>query len=311
MRLIKGIPNPALYKNGCVLTIGNFDGVHLGHVAVIKKLAQKGRELGLPVVIMLFEPQPMEYFLGAEAPPRLTRVREKIHRFATLPIDGLVVVRFNKTFAEQEPEDFIQSILVESLHVKHLVVGDDFRFGKNRQGDFALLHLKATEYGFTVEDTGSLVIQGNRVSSTLIRNALAKGDTAMAEAMLGYRFALCGRIVPGDQRGRMLGYPTANIKLSKSKAPVSGVYAVTMSGIADTPVPGVANIGVRPTVDDGNQTFLETYLFDFHRDVYGYQAKVHLLKKIRDEHKFHTLDELKAQIDKDVIEARKIFASQQ
>ena len=308
MRLFKGLPNPSVFRTGCVLTIGNFDGVHLGHKAVIEKLAEKGRDLGLPVVIMIFEPQPLEYFMGEQAPARLTRVREKIHRFAMLPVDDLVIVRFNKMFAEYEPLKFMEEVLVATFHVKHLVVGDDFRFGKNREGGFALLQEKSREYGFTVEDTESLMTEGQRISSTLIRNALAAGDTEAAETMLGYGFALCGRIVQGDQRGRMIGYPTANVKLFRNKSPVSGVYAVIVSGIADAPVKGVANIGVRPTVDGSNQNVLETYLFDFDRDVYGYQVKVHLVQKLRDELKFQTLDELKAQIEEDVAKAKEIFA---
>jgi riboflavin kinase/FMN adenylyltransferase len=311
MRLIKGIPHPSVFKKGCVLTIGNFDGVHIGHKAVITKLAERGKALGLPVVILIFEPQPLEYFLGNNAPPRLTRLREKINQFAKLPVADLVIVRFNKQLADSDAEQFIEQALVCSLNVKHLVIGDDFRFGKNRLGGFAMLQEKGEQHGFTVVDTGSLQVQGQRVSSTLIRNALAEGDLAQAEAMLGYPYSVCGRVINGDKRGRTIGYPTANVSLSRKNAPISGVFAVTLTGVDDKEIAGVANVGVRPTVDGNNKVVLETYLFDFDKDIYGYQVTVHFKQKIRAERRFQTLDELKAQIDDDVAAAKTIFALQQ
>jgi riboflavin kinase / FMN adenylyltransferase len=310
MRLIKGIPRSQAFKNGCVLTIGNFDGVHLGHKAVIEKLAERGKALGLPVVILIFEPQPLEYFLGDKAPPRLTRLREKVAQFAKLPVDDLVIVRFNKQLADYDAEQFIDEILVKRLNVKHLVIGDDFRFGKARQGDFALLKKKGELRGFKVEDTGSFMVNDLRISSTLIRNALAKGDLEQAEAMLGYCYSICGRVIHGDKRGRTIGYPTANIRMARKNIPVSGVFAVTMTGIDALEIEGIANIGVRPTVDGSNNVVLETYLFDFDRDIYDFQVMVHFKKKIRAERRFQTVDELKEQIADDVAEAKKIFAAQ-
>ena len=310
MRLIKGIPRTRAYKNGCVLTVGNFDGVHLGHKAVIKKLAERGKALGLPVVILMFEPQPLEYFLADKAPPRLTRLREKVVRFAKLPVDDLVIVRFNKQIADYDAEQFIDEMLVERLNVKHLVIGDDFRFGKARQGDFAMLKDKGLVHGFTVEDTGSLQVEGHRVSSTLIRNALAVGELNKAEAMLGYRYSICGRVSHGDKRGRTIGYPTANIRIASKSSPINGVFAVTMTDINGMEVEGIANVGVRPTVDGSNKLILETFLFDFDNDIYGHQVTVNFNQKIRAERRFQTVDELKAQIADDVAVAKNIFAAQ-
>jgi riboflavin kinase / FMN adenylyltransferase len=310
MRLIKGIPRTSVFKNGCVLTIGNFDGVHVGHQAVIRKLVGRGKVLGLPVVIIVFEPQPLEYFLGDKAPPRLSRLREKIIQLAKLPVDDLVIVRFNKQIADYEAALFIEEVLINKLNVKHLVIGDDFHFGKDRQGDFAMLKEKGEVRGFTVEDTGSLQVNGLRVSSTLIRNALAAGDLEQAEAMLGHRYSICGRIIHGDKRGRTIGYPTANIRMARKNIPVSGVFAVTMTGIDDFEIEGIANVGVRPTVDGSNKVVLETYLFDFDKDIYGHKVTVHFKKKIRAERRFQTVDELKDQIINDVAEAKTIFAAQ-
>ncbi|MEQ1485013.1 bifunctional riboflavin kinase/FAD synthetase [Methyloglobulus sp.] len=310
MRLIRGIPHLPVFKSGCVLTIGNFDGVHLGHKAVIEKLAERGKALGLPVVILIFEPQPLEYFLGDNAPPRLTRLREKAMQFAKLPVDDLVIVRFNKQLADYDAELFIDEVIVKHLNVKHLVIGDDFRFGKSRQGDFAMLQEKGKASRFKVEDTGSWQMDGQRVSSTLIRNALAIGDLKTAEAMLGYRYSVCGRVVHGDKRGRTIGYPTANIRMPRKNISISGVFAVTMSGIGGLEIQGVANVGVRPTVDGSNNIVLETYLFDFDKDIYGCAVEVHFKQKIRAERRFQNVDELKAQIVDDVAEAKKIFAAE-
>lgn len=311
MRLHKGIPQQPIFTNGCVLTIGNFDGVHLGHQAVIEKLAARGRDLGLPVVIMIFEPQPLEYFLQAKAPPRLMRLREKVFHLAKLPVADLIVVRFNKQLAEYDAERFIVDVLVNKLQIKHIVIGDDFRFGKARQGDFAMLRTKGQALGYSVEDTGSLQLAGQRVSSTLIRDALAHGDLEQAERMLGHPYAVCGRVIHGDKRGRTLGYPTANIKMARKNTPLSGVFAVTLTGIDNLELFGVANVGIRPTVDGSAKVVLETHLFDFDRDIYGQQVAVHFKHKIRAERRFQNTDELKAQITDDVAQAKQFFVAQE
>jgi len=307
MRLIRGLSHLEPLENGCVLTIGNFDGLHLGHKAVIKKLSERGKVLGLPVVIMIFEPQPLEYFLGENAPSRLMRLREKVIQFAKLPIDDLLILRFNQYFANCDAEQFIEDVLIKKLNVKHLVVGDDFHFGKARRGNFAMLKDKGKAFGFDVEDTGSYQLAGLRVSSTLIRDALGAGDLALAERLLGHCYSVCGRVAHGDKRGRTIGYPTANIKMLRRNTPVDGVFAVTMTGIDGMEFKGVANVGTRPTVD-GSKVILETHLFDFDKEIYGRYVEVHFKQKIRDEIRFQSLDELKAQIVKDVAETKKIFA---
>ncbi len=309
MRLIRGLSHLEPSKKGCVLTIGNFDGLHLGHRAVIKKLAERGEKLALPVVVMTFEPQPLEYFLGENAPSRLMRLREKVIPFAKLPVDDLVILRFNQHFANYDAEQFIADVLVKQLNVKHLVVGDDFHFGKARRGNFAMLKDKGALFGFDVEDTGSYQIDGLRVSSTLIRDALGDGNLALAEKLLGCCYSVCGRVAHGDKRGRTIGYPTANIQMFRKNTPVNGVFAVTLTGIDGREFEGVANVGTRPTVDGGDKVILEVYLFDFDREIYGHYVEVHFKQKIRDEMRFQSLDELKAQIVKDVAEAKAALAN--
>lgn len=308
MRLIRGLTHLEPFINGCVLTIGNFDGLHLGHRTVIKKLAERGESLNLPVVAMVFEPQPLEYFLGENAPSRLMRLREKVMQFAELPVDHLVIMRFNRQFANCDAEQFIDDVLIKKLNVKHLVIGDDFHFGKARRGNFAMLKEKGRQCGFSVEDTGSFQLSGLRISSTLIRDALDEGDLAQAEKLLGRGYAICGRVVHGEKRGRIIGYPTANIKLFRKNTPINGVFAVTMTGIDNLEVEGIANVGIRPTVDGADKVILETHLFDFDKDIYGHYVEIHFKQKIRNERRFESLDELKSQIAKDIIETKKIFA---
>ena len=307
MHLIRGLSHLEPFKNGCVLSIGNFDGLHLGHRAVIKKLAERGETLGLPVVIMTFEPQPLEYFLGDNAPSRLMCLREKVIEFTKLPVDDLLMVRFNRYFANCDAEQFIDDILINKLNVKHLVIGDDFHFGKARRGNFAMLKEKGKLYGFSVEDTGSCQVAGLRISSTLIRDALGAGDLMQAEKLLGHCYSVCGRVAHGEKLGRTIGYPTANIKMFRKNTPVNGVFAVTMAGIDGLELEGVANVGTRPTVDGGSKVVLETYLFDFDKEIYGRYVEVRFKQKIRDEIRFQSLEQLKAQIEKDVAEAKNIF----
>ncbi len=307
MHLIRGLSHLEPFKSGCVLSIGNFDGLHLGHRAVIKKLAERGEALGLPVVIMTFEPQPLEYFLGDNAPSRLMCLREKVIEFTKLPVDNLLMVRFNRYFANCDAEQFIDDILINKLNVKHLVIGDDFHFGKARRGNFAMLKEKGKLYGFSVEDTGSCQIAGLRISSTLIRDALGAGDLIQAEKLLGHCYSVCGRVAHGEKLGRTIGYPTANIKMFRKNTPVNGVFAVTMTGIDGLELEGVANVGTRPTVDGGSKVVLETYLFDFDKEIYGRYVEVRFKQKIRDEIRFQSLEQLKARIKKDVTEAKNIF----
>ncbi len=308
MQLIRGLAHLEPLREGCVLTIGNFDGLHIGHRSVIDKLAEYGNKLNLPVIVLLFEPQPLEYFLGENAPSRLMRLREKAIQFTHLPVDQLVVLKFNRQLADYEAEDFIQDILIDKLNVKYLVIGDDFHFGKARRGNFSLLKEKGREYGFQVEDTHSCELDNMRISSTLIRDALGAGNLALARRLLGRDYSVCGRVAHGDKRGRTLGFPTANIEMFRKNTPVNGVFAVTMTGIGDLTFEGIANVGTRPTVEGGSRVLLETHVFNFNREIYGAYVEIHFKQKIRDEMRFPSLDRLKTQIKNDVLKAQQIFA---
>ena len=306
MELIRGLHNLTARHRGCAATIGTFDGLHLGHQSVLGQLSERADELGLATVVIVFEPQPQEYFAPDEAPPRLTRFREKmkaLHRFA---VDRVLCLRFDLGLASLEAEDFIQRIRIDGLDVKYLVVGDDFRYGRGRKGTFASLEEAGRASGFPVVNMHTFSAGGERISSTRIRQALASGDLDTAESLLGRPYRMCGRVAYGDQRGRTIGYPTANIYLHRKAAPVDGVFAVELFGVEGEPLAGVANVGTRPTVD-GTRSLLEVYLFDFDRDIYGRYVDVNFLHKLRPERRFESFDLLRQQIDRDVEEARDWF----
>ncbi|OTA21449.1 bifunctional riboflavin kinase/FMN adenylyltransferase [Xenorhabdus beddingii] len=303
MELIRGIHNIRARHHGCVLTIGNFDGVHRGHQALLKHVKQEGRRLGLPTMVMIFEPQPLEVFVADKAPARLTRLRDKIKYLAQNGVDYLLCVKFDSHFAANSPETFVSRLLVEKLGVKFLAIGDDFRFGKNRRGDFHYLQQAGKQYHFEVASTDSFCDSGLRISSTAIRQALQRDDLALAEILLGHPYSISGRVVHGKQLGRTIGFPTANLPLKRLVTPVKGVYAVEVHGLGDKPLPGVANIGNRPTVAGQGQQ-LEVHLIDTQMDLYGHHIDVVLRKKLRDEQRFASLDALKQQIANDVVAAR-------
>lgn len=305
MELIRGLHNIQRQHRGCVLTIGNFDGVHLGHQAVLEKVVAIARQRQLPSCVMLFEPQPLELFAGDKAPARLTRFREKYTLLAKLGIDRLLVVNFTPAFASLEPDDFIEQLLLKQLGVEHLIVGDDFCFGKQRKGNYELLALAAERYQFSLCSTSSLILGQQRISSTLIRQALAEDKLMLAQQMLGRPFALTGRVRHGRKLGRDLGFPTANVFLYRCKLPVSGVYAITANTVFGRYF-GVANIGHRPTVQ-GQRRQLEAHLFDFKGDLYGSQIEVTLHKKLRSEQRFDGLAALQQQIAADVAAAKAFF----
>ena len=304
MQIIRGINQLQTFTQGCVLTIGNFDGVHIGHSVVINRLAEKGELLGLPVVVMVFEPQPLEFFLKDNAPSRLTRLREKILHIKNLPVDYFLISRFNQQFADLDPEYFIQEILVQRLNVKFLVVGDDFHFGKARRGNFSLLQVAGEQYNFKVTDTASYAVKGSRVSSTLIRDALSNGHLVEAKSLLGRDYSVCGRVVHGEKLGRKIGFPTANVQLHRKNTPIQGVFAVSMTGIGEQPVFGVANVGTKPTVNGRAKVLLETHLFNFNQDIYGKYVEVHFKYKIRSEMRFQSVEDLKQQIQLDTAQAK-------
>ncbi len=308
MELVRGLHNLTPAHAGCVATIGNFDGVHLGHQAVLGQLAEQGAKLGLPTTVVLFEPQPQEFFDPAGAPPRLTRFREKIQALRRYSVERVVVLPFNARLAAMPAQAFVERLLVRGLGAKYLVVGDDFRFGHRRQGDFELLRREGRRHGFKVAAMRSFLVGGERVSSTRIRQALAQGEMALARQLLGRGFRLSGKVVAGDRRGRQLGFPTANIDLYRLSLPVQGVFAVEAYGIEGEPVAGVANVGVRPTFN-GRRPVLEVHLLDFSSDLYGRHVEVEMLMKLRGERKFESLDALVEQIGRDIDAARAFFGN--
>lgn len=307
MELIRGHYSLKPEHRGCVATIGKFDGVHLGHQAVLGQVAEKATELDLPAVVITFEPQPEEYFAPDSAPARLTRLREKLKALARFAVDRVVCLRFNRGLAAMPADEFVERILIAGLDVRYLVVGDDFRFGQGRHGDFAMLEAMGEQSGFAVARMHTVNIGRARVSSTRVRDALAVGDLAMAQQLLGRPYRISGRVVHGDKRGRTIGFPTANIRLHHKALPLSGVYAVEVFGLEHEPRIGVANVGMRPTVD-GRQALLEVHLFDFAEDIYRRYIHVDFLHKLRDERRFDSLDALQAQIATDAETARAYFA---
>jgi len=314
MELIRGLHNLDAYRRKfpaqqCVLTIGNFDGVHCGHQMILRQLREKASELDLPATVLIFEPQPLEYFAGQGAPARLTPFREKVRLLAEFGVDTVICLHFTEALRCQSAESFIKGILVGSLGVQHLTVGDDFRFGCKQSGDFQMLEQAGKRFGFGVEKTHTLEMNGERVSSTAVRNALISSDFSLAEQLLARPYAISGRVMYGQQLGRTIGVPTANLGLKGKKAPLEGVFAVEVAGLeVNNLVQGVANVGVRPTVG-GKVPVLEVHLFDFDANIYGENIRVVFRKKIRDEQKFDGLDALKQQIQLDVNSARKHFGA--
>lgn len=307
MQLVRGIHNIQAIDHGCVLTIGNFDGVHLGHGRVISALVRKAKALNCTAAVMVFEPQPQELFAPETAPARLTRLRDKYALLERLGVEKLICVNFNRQFASQSAEHFIEHLLVKKLGIKHLIIGDDFRFGQHRKGDFTMLCEAGAKHGFGVSDTQSFKVEGCRISSTEIRQALEQDRLTDAANMLGRPYSIIGRVFHGDKRGRTIGFPTANVKLKRRVSPVSGVYAVKVQ-TPTTQLSGVANIGSRPTVA-GIRQQLEVHIFDFDGDLYGQIIEVTLLKKLRTEKKFENIEQLTKQIDIDSQQAKHYIES--
>ena len=306
MQLIRGLGNLPQNLHACALTIGNFDGVHLGHQAILRHLRTKADELHLPMVVMLFEPQPREYFCAENAPARLMRLRDKLRYLKQAGVDMVIVAKFDRTFADLSAQQFIEDWLVRKLNVKFLSIGDDFKFGAKRQGNFALLQQAGEKFGFIVEANRSFCLDKLRISSTAIREALANDDLTLAEKLLGRPYRILGRVIHGNELGRTIGFPTANIRLHRQVNPAKGVYAVKVRLKSGAFFNGVANIGTRPTINGVNQ-LLEAHLFDFQGDLYGQWLDVELCHKIRNEMKFPSFDDLKAQIAQDVETAKNVF----
>lgn len=308
MELIRGFHNFRPRHRGCVATIGAFDGVHRGHQAVLRQLIDKSREYGLPSTVVLFEPLPREFLAPDAAPPRLMSFREKFEAIRDLGIDRVVRIRFNDALRNMSADEFITSLFVKNLGAKYIVVGDDLRFGRDRSGDFDLLRKYGARDGFDVMDTATLLHEGERVSSTRIREVLGQGDFALAEHLLGRPYSIAGRVIVGQQLGRTIGAPTANIQLRRLRSPLSGVFAVQVAGVSDSLLPAVANVGVRPTVGDLSKAILEVHLLDFDGDLYRRNIRVLFREKLRNEIKFDGIDALSEQISRDIAQARRFFS---
>ena len=307
MQLIRGfynLPNHSVLTNGCVLSIGNFDGVHLGHQQILARLINKSTELGLPSVVMLFEPQPREFFAkkvddltACNVPARLMRLRDKLKYLEKSGIDFVLCVRFSERFAKLTAEEFIQDLLVKQLKVRYLSVGDDFRFGAKRAGDYHTLQEAGKTFDFTVEESHTHSFEQDRISSSLIRELLQKDKLALVEKLLGKPYSIAGRVAHGNKLGRTIGFPTANIMLNRLVVPIHGVYIVSVETKTGT-YQGIANVGNRPTIN-GTKPLLEVHIFDFNRSIYGEAIEVRFIKKLRNEVKFSNFEALKQQIEKD------------
>lgn len=294
-----------------VCTIGNFDGVHLGHQALVSQVLAAAKKQQAASAVMLFEPQPMEYLRPAQAPVRLMSWREKLHHLSALGVEVVLALRFNQALSQLSPQDFVAQVLVQACRVRHVVVGDDFRFGRQRQGTVADMvrfgqQAGGQSEGLTVEQAQTRLWQGERVSSTRIRAALASGELEAVRAMLGRAFEMAGKVVYGDQLGRTIGFPTANLKISQPSLPCRGVYAVTVSGEGLADYPAVANLGVRPTVD-GARARCEVHLLGFDGQLYGKRLRLRFCEKLRDEQRFASMTALKAAIAQDVRQAKQFF----
>ncbi|MES2116709.1 MAG: bifunctional riboflavin kinase/FAD synthetase [Pseudomonadota bacterium] len=310
MKVFRGLPNAAA-RAPCALTIGNFDGVHLGHQALLAHVRTAADRLGLEAAVMTFEPHPREFFAQragdlSKAPPRIANLRDKLQSLDNNGIDRVIVEHFSEHFAALTPQEFTEKVLVEGLHVKWLMVGDDFCYGARRAGNVAMLHEAGRHYGFQVETLPTVMNGQTRISSSAVRAALAAGDFVHAEQLLGHPYAISGHVIHGQKLGRTLGFPTLNLRVPHRPA-LAGIFIVQVHGLADAPLPAVASLGVRPTVDDSGRVLLEVHVFDFNQGCYGRQVRVEFLHKLRDEEKYVDLPTLTAAIERDSNLARAWF----
>ncbi|AOF81531.1 riboflavin biosynthesis protein RibF [Methyloversatilis sp. RAC08] len=306
MQVFRAIPSAA--DAPVVLTIGNFDGVHLGHQALLAQLVTRAREDRLPAAVMTFEPHPREFFTHERRPTRLTSLREKLELFAEAGVDRVYVCRFNARFAALSAQAFIDDLLVRGLGVRHLIIGDDFRFGRGREGDFERLRSAGEQHGFSLATMATVSVDGERASSSAVRGALEYGDLARAEALLGRPYEISGRVEHGQKIGRQLGFPTANVQIRQRSLPLSGIFAVTVTGAGLLGAQGAASVGVRPTIADGLRPTCEVHLLDRTVDLYDRRVSVRFRHKMRDEMRYEGLDALREAIAKDVADIRHWFA---
>ncbi len=315
MKVFRGLPN-AEARRACALTIGNFDGVHRGHRALLARVADAAARLGVDSAVMTFEPHPREYFAHlagdeSRAPHRIANLRDKLQALAQCGVDRVIVEHFNARFAALSPEHFIDDVLVGGMHVKWLIVGDDFRYGAKRAGDFAMLVEAGRRHGFEVVALPTVMHDDTRISSSAVRAALTAGDFIRAQELLGHPYAISGHVQHGRKLGRTIGFPTLNLRIAHKRPAASGIFIVQVHGLGERPWPAVASLGVRPTVEDNGRVLLEVHLFDFSGDCYGKLIRVEFLKKLRDEAKYDDLDSLTRAIDADARAAREFFAQRE
>lgn len=314
MKVFRGLPN-ARSRAPCALTIGNFDGVHRGHQALLAKVRESARRLNLDAAVMTFEPHPREFFAQLsgtpeKAPQRIANLRDKLQSLSDAGIDRVIVEHFNRSFAALSPQDFIKKVLIDGLHVRWLLVGEDFCFGARRAGNITTLIEAGKQYGFEVHTMPNVNNEGVRISSSAIRAALAKADFLHARQLLGHSYAISGHVVHGRKLGRTMGFPTLNMRVGHKRPALSGVFIVQVHGLEERPLPAVASLGIRPTVDDSGRVLLETHVFDYRGDCYGRLLRVEFLKKLRDEEKYVDLPTLTAAIEHDAQQARAWFRDQ-
>jgi riboflavin kinase/FMN adenylyltransferase len=315
MKVFRGIPN-AEARAPCALAIGNFDGVHRGHQALLANVRAAATRLKLDAAVMTFEPHPREFFaqlagLPARAPTRIANLRDKLQSLARAGADRVIVEHFNAHFAALSPQEFIERILVQGLHVKWLMVGEDFRFGTKRTGDIAMLIEAGKQYGFQVEMLAAVMNGAVRISSSEVRSALLEGNFNHAAELLGHPYTISGHVVHGQKLGRSIGFPTLNLRVVHKHPVLAGIFVVRVHGLAERPLPGVASIGVRPTVDNSGRVLLETHVFDYAENSYGKLIRVEFLKKLRDEEKYIDLPTLTEAIARDAEQARAYFRQQE
>lgn len=315
MKVFRRLP-PADQRTPCALTIGNFDGVHLGHRAVLERLVGGARARGLPACVLTFEPHPREYFARlrardggqpGESPARILTERDKLDALAACGVDRVCIAHFNAPLAAMPAEAFVDQLIVDGLQARYLLIGDDFRFGAARRGDHALLERAATRHGFDLERMPTIAADGERYSSSAVRRALAAGDLDRARALLGHPYCVSGHVIHGRKLGRTLGFPTLNVRIPYANPAVSGIFIVQVHGLAERPLPAVASLGTRPAVEQGGRLLLEVHVFDFSQSVYGRLVRVEFIARLREERHYENLDLLVEQIHRDARAAREHF----
>lgn len=311
MKVFRGLPHDDA-RRPCALTIGNFDGVHRGHRALLARVREAAQRLGVETAVMTFEPHPREFFAhlsgdASRAPARVANLRDKLQALAEAGVDRVIVEHFNARFAALSPQAFIKDVLVDGLHVKWLIVGDDFCFGSKRAGNIAMLIAAGKEHGFDVVSLPTVLHEGARISSSAVRSALDTGDFEEAAELLGHPYAISGRVLHGKKLGRTIGFPTLNLRIAHKRPALSGIFVVQVHGLSEHPLPAVASLGVRPTVEDNGRVLLEVHLFDYAAQCYGKLIRVEFLQKLHEEKKYEDLDTLTRAIDADARAARDYF----